>query len=323
MLTFSDYLIKESTLITEGIRQGLPHIMTMDHDQFHALTSPGRIEIRDPTEKTDGSTIVFGHDRDGFYTQSSGSGNEKMRNAGDYAARATRRSQETGKPLDLTGSNMFDHAHQVLHGNKKLQSYLKGMAERGGGETKVRGELFYMPYARPSEEKNGEVKFVGTSYDPSHIGQVGKIIVHSRLPENRNHNLDSLIGAGDKNINFDHDKVDVPPTAVDVSQEREAMKGINRNLLSMRTTPKNKADKMAEMAKLDAIKKSVSDKVDNHIKSLNISPRWGTGSEGLVVHPPEGKPEVPRFKVTSDNFRKFKADKDAQANFKKRNAQNA
>lgn len=322
MLSFNQFL-KESTLITEGIRQGLPHIMTMDHDQFHELTKPGRVEIRNPTEKTDGSTIMFGHDKEGFYTQSSGSGNQKMRNAGDYLARAQARSAETGKPLEPAGSNMFDHAHQVLHGNKKLQSYLKGMAQREGGETKVRGELFYMPYARPSEEKKGEVKFVGTSYDPSHIGQVGKIIVHSRLPENKNHDLDQLVSAGDKHINFDHDKIDVPPTAVDVSHEREAMKGINRNLLSMRTTPKNKADKMAEQEKLDAIKKSVSDKVDNHVKSLNISPRWGSGSEGLVVHPPEGKPEIPRFKVTSDNFRKFKADKDAQANFKKRNEPNA
>ena len=116
---------------------------------------------------------------------------------------------------------------------------------------------------------------------------------------------------------LDDDRIDVPPSAVDVSKEIEGMKGINKNLLYMRTTPKNKADKMAEQAKLDAIKKAVSDKVDAHVKSLNISPKWGSGSEGLVVHPPEGS-EVPRFKVTSDNFRKFKADKEAQAKFKDR-----
>ena len=131
------------------------------------------------------------------------------------------------------------------------------------------------------------------------------------------------MSAGDQHINFDHDKVDVPPTAVDVSDEREAMKGINRNLLSTRTTPKNKEAKMAEMGKLDAIRRSVSDKVDNHVRGLKISPRWGSGTEGLVVHPPEGKPEIPRFKVTSETFRNFKADKEAQANFKKRNAPNA
>ena len=308
--------------MTESIRQGLPHVMTMHHDDFHNLLKSGRIEVRDPTEKTDGSTIMFGHDKDGFYTQSSGSGADKMRNPGDYLARAQRRAAEKGIEVDPAGSNMFDHVHGVLQKNKKLMNYLKAQSAREGGETKVRGELLYMPFARPSEEKAGEVKFVGTSYDPSHIGQVGKIIVHSRLPENKNHNLDQIMGVGNKDINFDHDKIEVPPTAVDVSDEREQMKGINRNLLNTRTSPKNKAAKMAEQSKLDAIKKSVSDKVDNHVRGLKISPRWGSGSEGLVIHPPEGS-DVPRFKVTSDNFRAFKADKEAQAKFKQRNAPNA
>lgn len=317
MLSFNQFL-KESMLITEGVRQGLPHIMTMDHDQFHNLTKNGRVDLSNVTEKTDGSTIVIGHDKDGFYTQSSGSGPEKMRNPGDYLARATRRAAEKGVEVDPTGSNMFDHAHTTLMKNKGLKSYLKAHAEKMGGESKIRGELFYMPYARPSDEKKGEVKFVGTSYDPSHMGSVGKIIVHSKLPENRMHDLEAIKKHGAKGeINFDDDRIEVPPSAVDVSNEIQGLKGINKNLLNMRTTPKNKADKMAEQAKLDVIKKAVSDKVDNHVKSLNISPKWGSGSEGLVVHPPEGT-DVPRFKVTSDNFRKFKADKEAQAKFKDR-----
>lgn len=320
--SFSDYITEEYQLLSESIRQGLPHIMTMHHDDFHELTKPGRIEIRDPTEKTDGSTIMFGHDKDGFYTQSSGSGADKMRNTGDYLARAQRRAAEKGVQVDPAGSNMFDHVHDTLSKNKKLMAYLKAQSQREGGETKVRGELLYTPYGRPSEEKPGEVKFVGTSYDPSHIGQVGKIIVHSRLPENKNHNLDHIMSAGNKDINFDHDKIDVPPTAVDVSDEAHQMKGINRSLLSTRTSPSNKAAKMAEQAKLDVIKKSVSDKVDNHVRGLKISPRWGSGSEGLVIHPPEGS-KVPRFKVTSDNFRAFKADKEARAKFKNGNAPNA
>lgn len=320
MLSFASF-IAESTMLTEGIRQGLPHIMTMDHDQFHNLTKHGRIDMSNATEKTDGSTIVIGHDKDGFYTQSSGSGNDKMRNPGDYYARAERRAAEKGVPLDPTGANMFDHTHATLMKNKGLRTYLKAHAEKMGGEGKIRGELFYMPYARPSEDKKGEVKFVGTSYDPSHMGPVGKIIVHSKLPENKFHDLDKLSQVGAKGeINFDHDRIDVPPTAIDVSDEAAQMKGINRNLLSMRTTPSNKAAKMAEMEKMNVIKKSVSDKVDNHVRGLKISPKWGTGSEGLVVHPPEDKPDVPRFKVTSDNFRNFKANKEAQAQFKNRNA---
>lgn len=321
MLSFNEFL-KESVLITEGIRQGLPHILTMHHDDLHNLLNSGRINMSNKTEKTDGSTHIMGWDKDGFYTQSSGSGNEKMRMPGDYAARATRRSQETGKPLDLTGSNMFDHVHDTLSKNKKLMEYLRNHAAKQGGEAKIRSELFYTPYGRPSEDKAGEVKFVGTSYDPSHIGQVGKMVVHTQLPDNKFHDVETLKKIGNKDINFDDDKIDSAPTAVDVADERETMKGIDRNLLNSRTTPKNKEAKAAETAKLDEIRKRVSDKVDAHVKTLNISPKWGSGSEGVVVHPPEGS-DAPRFKVTSDNFRKYKAAEKVNPTFKKGSAPNA
>ena len=321
MLTFNQFL-KESNLLTEGIRQGLPHILTMHHDDFHNLLKSSRINMSNKTEKTDGSTHVMGWDNDGFYTQSSGSGNEKMRAAGDYAARATRRSQERGKPLDLTGSNMFDHVHDTLSKNKKLMEYLKNQATRQGGEAKIRSELFYTPYGRPSEDRAGEVKFVGTSYDPSHIGQVGKMVVHTQLPDNRFHDVEAIKKIGNKDINFDDDKIDSPPTAVDVADEHEMMKGIDRNLLSARTSPKNREAKAAETAKLDEIRKRVSDKVDAHVKSLNISPKWGSGSEGVVVHAPEGS-DAPRFKVTSDNFRKYKAAEKVNPTFKKGSAPDA
>ena len=100
------------------------------------------------------------------------------------------------------------------------------------------------------------------------------------------------------------------------------MKGIDRNLLSARTSPKNREAKAAETAKLDEIRKRVSDKVDAHVKSLNISPKWGSGSEGVVVHAPEGS-DAPRFKVTSDNFRKYKAAEKVNPTFKKGSAPDA
>jgi hypothetical protein len=75
---------------------------------------------------------------------------------------------------------------------------------------------------------------------------------------------------------------------------------------------------MAEQGKLDTIKKAVSDKVDSAVRSMNIRPKFGSGTEGMVVHPSESNPDAPRFKVTSENFRGFKADKEAQANFKNR-----
>ena len=89
MLSFKHFFI-----LTEGIRQGLPHISTMDHDQFKNLIADKKVHIAHATEKTDGSTHVFGHDQHGFYSQSSGSGNERMRSSKDYEDRAIRRSKE-------------------------------------------------------------------------------------------------------------------------------------------------------------------------------------------------------------------------------------
>ena len=96
------------------------------------------------------------------------------------------------------------------------------------------------------------------------------------------------------------------------------MKDVDQDLLNARTTPQNKAAKEAEKAKLDAVKQKVSDEVDKHVKKMGIMPKWGSGSEGMVVHPAEGS-EAPRFKVTSDAFRDYKAS-DESKNFKNRMA---
>jgi len=308
------------TFITEAsIRQGLPHITTMDHNQFSDLVHGGKIRFEDPTEKTDGSTMKMGYDQHGFYTQNSGSGDERMREPHHYVERASRRAKETGKDLDLTAPNSFAEFHAMLQKNKNLQAYLKKRADESGGETSVRGEAFMKRLSRPSEEHDGEIKFVGTSYDPSHMGSVGKFVVHSRLPENQGHDVEHMKNTmSSPELNLDHDKIEgVGHSAVDVRKETKGLDGINRELLSSRTTPKNKEAKMAEMAKLDEIKKRVSDKVDDHVKSLGISPKWGSGTEGLVVHPPKGS-SAPRFKVTSDTLRAYKADPKNKLKFKSR-----
>jgi len=290
-------------ILTESIRQGLPHITTMDHKQFGNLIQSGKIHLHDVTEKTDGSTHMFGYDEHGFYSQSSGSGKEKMRQPADFEVRARRRSEETGKPYDNTASKMFGHVHSILHSNGKLQQHLAAQYQKTGKEVKVRGELFYRPLARKSEHP-GEVKFVGTSYDPSHMGTVGKYVIHSKLPENQDHNIEHFkTKLSTHELNFDDDKIGVKKTSIDVSDHAKAYNALNHDLLNARTTPKNKDQKQVELAKLDDIKDSVSKKIDNHVRSLSLSPRWGTGSEGLVIHPVENQP---RFKVTSDTFRTFK-----------------
>lgn len=318
MKTFLTYISEEKQIISEGIRQGLPHITTMDHDQFTSLTHGGKVHVEGATEKTDGSTFKFGHDEDGFYSQSSGSGNEKMRHPRDYEERATRRSKETGKPLDLTGARAFAKAHEALQKNKPLVAHLKDRAEKSGGETTVRGELFSKALARPSDTNKGEVKFVGTSYDPKRMGKVGKIVIHSKLPENQGHDLEHFKeNLSDTNVNFDDDKIEHNPGHVDVKPEVKELSSVNHELLKSRTTPKNKEAKTVETAKFDAIKKKVSDKVDAHVKSLNVSPKWGSGTEGMVIHPKPGS-SAPRFKVTSDAFRGYKEKEKENPTFKNR-----
>jgi hypothetical protein len=309
-------MIRFKSFIAESIRQGLPHITTMDHEQFSNLTKGGKVKISAATEKTDGSTFLIGHDQEGFYTQSSGSGKEKMRNPEDYVARAKRRSEETGKPFDPTGANAFASTHAALQKNKLLLQHLQATAERSGGETQLRGELFSRALSRPSETP-GEIKFVGTSYHPEHMGSVGKFVIHTKLPENQHHEVEKFKKElSSPELNFDDDNIkNFKSGEVDVSAHLEGMKDINQELLKARTTPKNKQAKAEENAKLDVIKKRVSDAVDKHVKSMGIMPKWGSGSEGLVVHPEEGS-SAPRFKVTSDAFRAYKAS-DESKNFKK------
>jgi hypothetical protein len=311
-------VVKSDTqLITESIRQGLPHISTMDHEQFHNLTHDGKVHVNDVTEKTDGQSMVMGHDHEGFYTQSTGSGNEKMRHPEDYEKRAKARAKVTGKPYDPTASDAFGHIHKTLQANTKLQKHLHDEHKKTGEDVKVRGESFYKPWGKSSEHP-GEVKFVGTSYATHHMGKVGKFVIHSKMPENQHHDLEHFKKhLSDSNINFDDDKIEHKKGHVDVSHERKEFNGLNHDLIKARTTKSNKEAKEVETAKFNHIKKKVADKVDNHIKSLGIQPKWGSGTEGAVVHPSPASPHSPRFKVTSGAFREYRAS-DAAKNFKKR-----
>ena len=318
-MKFSKFI---ENLMESKVRQGLPHITTMNHEQLTSLTHGGKVHLHDMTEKTDGSTHVFGHDEHGFYTQYSGSGSEKMRSHEDYVNRAKRRSEETGKPLDLGAAHTFGHIHNVLASNKALQKHLKDEHEKKKSEVKVRGEVFYKPNAKEGDHPN-EVKFVGTSYRTDHMGKVGKYVIHSRLPENHEHDLEHFkkhLSSSD--MNFDDDKIDHEKSHVDVKQEHEELKKVDHELLKQRTSKSNKEAKEKEQSKLSDISKRISDKVDAHIKKQNLSPKWGSGSEGIVVHPSTKNKNAPRFKVTSDAFRKYRESDEAKE-FKKKLADRA
>jgi hypothetical protein len=291
----------------------------MSHEQFGNLVKGGKVHVHDVTEKTDGMTHQFGHDEHGFYSQSSGSGSEKMRKPSDFHDRAKKRAKETGKPYDSTAADAFAHIHSTLLNNKALQHHLKSEYHRTGKEVKVKGEAFYKPLSRPSEEHKDEIKFVGTSYHPHHMGSVGKYVIHSKLPENQHVDIEHhKKHLSNSEMNFDDDKIEHKQSHVSVKDEHSKFQKLDHTLLRSRTTKTNKEAKMKEVAKFDQIKHAVSHKVDSHIASKSIKPKWGSGTEGLVVHPSEKNADAPRFKVTSQTFRDYKADSSNKEKFKSR-----
>ena len=61
--------------------------------------------------------------------------------------------------------------------------------------------------------------------------------------------------------------------------------------------------KEIEKNKFQALKNSVESKLRNHINT-NTNPKFGNETEGHVFHP--SLQGLPRFKLTSDSFVKFK-----------------
>lgn len=302
--------------INESVRVGLPHIHStltakgnptpsFSTDQFAATTKGGKIHINSVTEKTDGQTFKMGHDEHGFYTQHSGSGDEKIRTGQGHIERALRRSKETGKPYEKTGPEAMAKFHDALHKNEGLQKHLATEYKRTGKEVVVRGEAFNNSLARPGDKK-GEVKYVHTSYKKPPARQ-GMFVIHSKLPENQGHNTEHFKKLSDKNIIFHDDKIKHKPGHVDVSDEVKDFHGLNHDLINTRTTPKNKQSKLAEIEKFNNIKKRVSDKVTKHLGSLGIKNKFGSGTEGLVVHPSSANPNAARFKAINPAFKEAKA----------------
>lgn len=306
-----------TSFLKESIRQGLPHIHStttpagnqtpsLSTDQFHHTTRGGKVHIHDVTEKTDGQTFKFGYDHHGFYTQHSGSGDERIRTGQGHIDRAKRRAAETGKEYVPHAHEAFAKFHDALHNNQKLQTHLQKMHKKHG-EVSVRGEAFNRHIATPGDHPH-EVKFVHTSYSTHGMGHHGSFVIHSKLPDNHLHDAEHFKKhLSDHNITFDHDRVDHPKGHVDVSHEVKDFHKLDHGLINSRTTPSNKAAKMAEIEKFNHIKHRVHQKVVSHVKSLGIKNKWGSGTEGLIVHPSEHNVHAARFKVVDDSFKKAKA----------------
>lgn len=304
--------------LTEA-RSGLPHITNLKPHEVLNLASDGYIRAHNITEKTDGQSFTFGHDEHGFFTQHTGT-NERMRGPEHYMQHAQQRAEKTGKPLEqyTTSATAFGHIHNILANNQAFQDHLRNQFNKTGKEVVVKGEMFYKPWSKEGD-KPGERRFVGTSYDTSHMGNTGKIVIHSQLSENQGHDLEHFKKHLSNNeINFDDDKIQHRKMNIDVRDEINGIRNLNHELLSARTTKANKEAKEAEKTKYDSHLQSISKKVDDAFGKSGISPKWGSGSEGFVIHPPESHPEAPRVKVTSSSFREFKAQQKLDPNYKEK-----
>jgi hypothetical protein len=279
----------------------------MDHQQTADLIKGGKVHLHDITEKTDGTVGVIGHDEHGIYTQSTGSGAEKMRHPEDYHKRVAEQAAKKGVEPNYTAADSFAKFHRAVQSNAALVAHLKAEHERTGEDVKVRGEIFHRAFEKPGDTPE-ERKFVATSYNPSRFGSVAHVVLHTKLPENQHHDPEHFAKhLSNSEITFDDDRIQHPKVSVDVADEEKEVKGLNHELLSSRTKPSNKAAKEAEQEKLKGIQKRISDKVDSAVGGMGVSPKWGTGTEGLVVHPPKSNPDAPRFKVTSAAFRAYRA----------------
>ena len=296
MRSFISHLVEQSTV--KPMRVGIKHPKDLKHAEVAALIHGGKLHGT-MTEKSDGMAFEVGHDDQGFYTRSARS--DKVRNAGDYTAYTKRKyGEDHVSPF----SHHYDNIHHQLSSNPKLTQNLASQHAAGKPST-LRGEMFWKPLG---EKTKKGVKFVGTSYDPHQMGKNGKFIMHSQMPENKEHDAAHITKLGDDNINFDHDKVKHGNVAINVSDEKKRFDAIDAEKLTSRKA----ADKEArehEQRKLEDVKSRIEGRLKQH--AAKNDNRWGPESEGHVFHPASSAAQ--RIKLTSDTFKQFKKD---QANAK-------
>lgn len=275
---------------------GISHVKDLKHEHLGKLldkdTLTGHFK-----EKTDGMAFEIGHDEHGPYTRTSRS--EKMRKSGDYEKAA---KEKFGDDFDPSISQHFDRIHRELTSNPYLMHYLRKKKDEHG-EARLSGEMFYKPHGSPGTTP-GSIRFVGTSYDPSHMGSTGKFVVHTGAEANKIHNFDKLKKLGDRTINIDDDTVHKSPVRIDVAAERKAFHNINPEILASR----KKADieaKAYERQKLDEVKAALEKKLREH--SNKFKPKWGPETEGHVFR--KTGSDAPAVKLISNTFSAFKSDK--------------
>lgn len=286
----------------EKMRQGLSHFRDLKPHEIHSLIHRGKIS-GDFTEKTDGLAFAVGHDKDGFYTKSARS--DKVRNSGEYTNWG---KKKFGEDHVSPFAHHYDELHKTLQENPRLQSHLKDLHHKSGGnDVMMKGEVFWKGLGTPSEKG---MKFVGTHYDPSKMGKKGSFILHSKLPENHIHSSEKIKDLSNEDMKFDHDKVPNSKVHIDVSDELQHFNTLNHEKMTSRKSA-DAEEKEHNKKKFESIKKSLESKLREHINT-NLKPKFGSETEGHVFHPEGG--HSPKFKLTSDSFAKFKSEQKGNKN---------
>lgn len=285
-----------------SIRKSIPHVKDLKIDEFLEFTRDGYIDLSNITEKTDGFVFQIGYDQMGFYTQSSSSSYFKMRTPMDYFNRHIERNGHGNFKVAAA----FAQIHAILEENLPLLALLKGEVEKSNQEVMLKGEMFYKPLGS-QHYQSAYLNFNAIPYNTDLMGSAGLFVLHENLYENQWMSAYFLKhAASDPHISFDGDRILFNAKRHVTPAVLELVPGLDLDLLRSRKKPSNKAAKEEEIAKFDKIKSMVSDDLDIIFHSRMIRPKWGQYTEGHVIHPSSVRPDAPRVKVTSLEFRDYR-----------------
>lgn len=316
MLKFKQFILMEEQAKEEqeSTRKGLPYAGlghagkegSKDHIRHMKglLGDSGIVNINHVTEKTDGFTHEFGVDEKGFWTRYSGTKN-RMYSADDYERMIEQKKAE-GKNVNEVAARKFAEVHRTIESNKALIDHLRKKQKKTGKEQTVKGELLWRDGAQDSPFE-GEKRFVGTSYSTEGMGDRGSYIIHTGLKENKEHDIEKLKSLGDNNLDIKDDKVEgFKPTSVDCSEElaefrKHAQDGTHQ-LASSRITPSNKEAVQAAREKVKNLGERIKNKIYGHLGTIPAlsKGKFGSETEGFVIHPPSADSEQDRCKYVSD-----------------------
>lgn len=259
------------------------------------------------TEKADGSSFVFGLERDGKFFVQRGTGSPKY-SIEDIVEKC---KEATGGKITLDAYN-FAKIFKKLSINKNIRSILEKANQDG---IRITTELLLTDNGL---KENGKVRFVGTTYDLDKLGSTATLVLiratdgHDKaIPSEKIFKQFESISNDD--IRFDNVELsDVPD--IDISEalekanagiksieaEYKADGGVEAVLNNKDRTKPTQMKKKDIKAKFEELQKALNDSIDSQL--AGIGGKWGDEYEGRVFKLKDGT----MFKITSQHFKDFK-----------------